>query len=48
MGLTRFICVRSMMFELATKFLPCSRLVFGSLLFIADKIGDMSLQEAEP
>jgi hypothetical protein len=30
------------------KFLSGSRLVFGSLLFIANKMGDLSLQEPEP
>jgi hypothetical protein len=48
MGLTRFIDVRSMEFDSTNKFLPGSRLVFGSLLFIADKMGDLSLQESEP
>jgi hypothetical protein len=48
MGLTRFIYVRSMEFDSTNKFLPGSRLVFGSLLFIADKMGDLSLQESEP
>jgi hypothetical protein len=44
-GPTRFIYVRSMTFELTNKFLPRSRLVFRSLLFIADKMRDLSLQE---
>jgi hypothetical protein len=30
-----------------TKFLPSSRWVLGSLLFVADKFGDLSLQEPE-
>jgi hypothetical protein len=47
-GLTGFIYVRSMVFESAIKFLSGSRLVFGSLLFIADMMGDLSLQESEP
>jgi hypothetical protein len=29
------------------KFLPGSRVVFGSLLFVADKMGEVSLQEPE-
>jgi hypothetical protein len=45
MGPMRFIYVRSMTFELTNKFLPRSRLVFRSLLFIADKMRDLSLQE---
>jgi hypothetical protein len=36
------------MFESTTKFLPGSMLVFGSLLFIADKLGDLNLQEPKP
>jgi hypothetical protein len=44
MGLTRFIYVRLMAFESTSNFLPGSRLVFGSLLFIADKTGDLRLQ----
>jgi hypothetical protein len=44
-GLTRFVYVRSMAFRSSSKFLPGSRLVFGSLLFIANKIGDLNLQE---
>jgi hypothetical protein len=48
MGLMRFICMRSMAFKLVTKFLLDSRLVFRSLLFIADKMGDLSLQEPMP
>jgi hypothetical protein len=34
-----------MVFQSTTKFLPGSRWVLGSLLFIADKFGDMNLQE---
>jgi hypothetical protein len=33
------------MFQSTTKFLPSSRWVLGSLLFIADKIGDLNLME---
>jgi hypothetical protein len=48
MGLTRLIYVRSMVFESLTKFLPGSRLVFRSLIFTVDKMGDLRLQEPEP
>jgi hypothetical protein len=41
----RFNFMRSMAFESASKFMSGSRLVFGSLLFIANKMGDLSLQE---
>jgi hypothetical protein len=44
---TRFIYVRSMAFISTSKFLPGSRLVFRSLLFITDKIRDLSLKEPE-
>jgi hypothetical protein len=40
-GLTRFIYVRSMAFESTSKFMPGSRLLFGSLLFIIDKMRDL-------
>jgi hypothetical protein len=43
----RFNFMRSMAFESASKFLLGSMLVFRSLLFVADKMGDMSLQEPE-
>jgi hypothetical protein len=46
-GLTRSSYVRAMTFQLTTKFLPGSRWVLGSLLFIADKYGDLNLQEPE-
>jgi hypothetical protein len=46
-GLTRFIYVRSMAFESTSRFLTNSRLVFESLLFIANKMGDLHLQEPE-
>jgi hypothetical protein len=39
--------VRLMVFRSTSKFLPGSRLVLGSLLLIADKFGDLSLQELE-
>jgi hypothetical protein len=47
-GLTRLIYVRSMAFRSTNKFLLGSRLLFGSLLFIADKMGNLSLQEPKP
>jgi hypothetical protein len=46
-GLMRFIYVRSMSFQSTSKFLPGTRTVFGSLLFIADKMGYLNLQEPE-
>jgi hypothetical protein len=46
-GLTIIIYVRSMVYRSTSKFLPGLRLVFGSLLFITDKFGDLSLQEPE-
>jgi hypothetical protein len=39
--------MRAMAFQSTTKFLPDSRWVLGSLVFIADKIGDLNLQEPE-
>jgi hypothetical protein len=36
-----------MVFQSTRKFLPGSRWVLGSLLFIANKFGDLSLQEPE-
>jgi hypothetical protein len=42
-GLIRFDYVRSMVFQSATKFLPGSRWVLGSPLFINDKFGDLIL-----
>jgi hypothetical protein len=47
MGLMRSYYVRSMVFQSTIKFLPSSRWVLGSLLFINDKFGDLSLQELE-
>jgi hypothetical protein len=43
----RFDSVRTMVFQSTTKFLPGSRWVLGSLLFIIDKFGDKNLQEPE-
>jgi hypothetical protein len=39
--------MRAMAFQSTTKFLPGSRWVLGSLVFIAGKIGDLNLQEPE-
>jgi hypothetical protein len=39
--------MRSMTFQASAKFLPGSGFVFGSLHFIANKFGDLSLQEPE-
>jgi hypothetical protein len=47
MGLTRSSFVRAMVFQITTKFLPGSRCVIGSLLFIANKFGDLNLQKPE-
>jgi hypothetical protein len=47
MGLTRFSFVRAMTFRSTTKFLSGSRWVPRSLPFVADKFGDLSLQELE-
>jgi hypothetical protein len=44
----RFIYVRSMTFRSTSKLFPFSRLVFISLLFIADKMGNLSLKVHEP
>jgi hypothetical protein len=46
-GFTRFVYMRSTTFRSTSKFLPSSRLVFGSLLFIVDKMGDLSLQKTK-
>jgi hypothetical protein len=46
-GPTRFIYVKSMAFDSTSRFLPGSRLVIGSVLFIADKMGDLSLHQPE-
>jgi hypothetical protein len=39
--------MRAMAFQSANKFLPGSRCFLVSLVFIADKFGDLSLQEFE-
>jgi hypothetical protein len=46
-GLTRSSFVKAMAFQWTTKFLPSLRWFLGSLLFITDKFGDLSLQEHE-
>jgi hypothetical protein len=46
-GLMRFNYVRSMTFQSTTKFLLGSRWVLGSLLFVAAKFRDLSVQEPE-
>jgi hypothetical protein len=46
-GLMRSSFMRAMEFQLTTKFLPGSRWFLGSLLFITDMFGDLSLQEPE-
>jgi hypothetical protein len=40
MVLTKFDYVRSMTFQSTIKFLLSLRFIFGSLLFIVDKMGD--------
>jgi hypothetical protein len=47
MGLMRSSYVRSMAFQSANKFLPGSRWLHGSLLFVASKFGDLRLQDPE-
>jgi hypothetical protein len=47
MGLTRSSFVRAMVFQSTTKFLPDSRWFLGSLEFLTDKFGNLSLQELE-
>jgi hypothetical protein len=47
MGLTGFDYMRSMVFQSASKFLPSSRWVLGSLLFVADMFRDLRIQELE-
>jgi hypothetical protein len=44
-GPTRLSYARSMTFQSSSKFLPGSRLASGSLLFIANQMGDLSLSE---
>jgi hypothetical protein len=48
MELRRFIYLRLMAFESTSKFHRGSRLVFGSILLIANKRRDLCLQEPEP
>jgi hypothetical protein len=47
MGLTTSNYATSMALQSTNKFLPSSMWVLGSLLFVADKFGDLSLQEPE-
>jgi hypothetical protein len=47
MGFTRSSFMRAMAFQSTNKFLPNSRCFLGSLEFITDKFGDLSLQEQE-
>jgi hypothetical protein len=46
-GLTRSSFMRSMEYQSTTKFLHGSRWFLGSLQFVVDKFGDMTLQEPE-
>jgi hypothetical protein len=46
--ITRFIYMRLMEFESTSKFHRGSRLVFRSILFIANKMKDLCLKEPEP
>jgi hypothetical protein len=39
--------MRSMVFQSSSKFLPGSSWILGSLLFIVDKFGDLSMHESE-
>jgi hypothetical protein len=44
-GLTRPNFVKAMVYQSATKFLPGSMWLLGSLQFITDKFRDLTLQE---
>jgi hypothetical protein len=44
MGLLRSNFMIAMAFQSTTKFLPGSRWILGSLLFIADKFGDLNFR----
>jgi hypothetical protein len=46
-GLTRSRFVRAMAYQSTTKFLPGSRWFLGSLQFVTDRFGDLTLQEPE-
>jgi hypothetical protein len=46
-GFTRSSFVRTMVFQSTSKFLPSSRWFLGSLEFLTDKFGNLSLQEPE-
>jgi hypothetical protein len=45
MGLTRSSFVKAMTFQSTTMFFSWLKLVLGSLQFVSDKFGDLSLQE---
>jgi hypothetical protein len=47
MGPTRSSFMRAMTFQSTTKFLPSSKWFLGSLEFLTDKFGNLSLQEPE-
>jgi hypothetical protein len=47
MGLTRSSIVKTMAFQSTIKFLPDQRWFLGSVEFLTDKFGDLSLQELE-
>jgi hypothetical protein len=46
-GLTRSSFMRAMTFQSTTKFLPSSRWFLGSVVFLTDKFGNLSLQRLE-
>jgi hypothetical protein len=46
-GLARSSFMRTMSFQSTTKFLPGSKLFLGSLEYLTDKFGNLSLQELE-
>jgi hypothetical protein len=39
--------MRTMVFQYTTKFIPCSRWFLGSLEFLTDQFGNLSLQKPE-
>jgi hypothetical protein len=47
LGLMRSSFVRAMVYHSTTMFLPGSRWFLGSLQFITDKFGDLTLQDPE-
>jgi hypothetical protein len=46
-GLTGINDVRSIAFKTLAKFSPGTRFVYGSLHFVANRLGDLSMQEPE-